>query len=112
MRTFIRWSIAGIPLLAVGYSLYVVLCIGLSLDALRRPGPPRRMMGDLARRRAHPWLVVASLAMLVVSLLVMGVVMWVVQDARQRTFYDIFLASTRTFAWFDVVIAALLSLLF
>ncbi|MBK8935809.1 MAG: hypothetical protein IPM76_26500 [Chloroflexi bacterium] len=109
MRTFIRWSIAGIPLLAVGYSLYVVLCIGLSLDALRRPGPPRRMMGDLARRRAHPWLVVASLAMLVVSLLVMGVVMWVVQDARQRTFYDIFLASTRTFAWFDVVIAALLS---
>ncbi|MBK7175597.1 MAG: hypothetical protein IPH82_00095 [Chloroflexi bacterium] len=67
------------------------------------------MMGDLARRRAHPWLVVASLAMLVVSLLVMGVVMWVVQDARQRTFYDIFLASTRTFAWFDVVIAALLS---
>ena len=109
LRTFIRWSIAGIPLLAVGYSLYVVLCIGLSLDALRRPGPPRRMMGDLARRRAHPWLVVASLAMLVVSLLVMGVVMWVVQDARQRTFYDIFLASTRTFAWFDVVIAALLS---
>lgn len=109
LRTFIRWSIAGIPLLAVGYSLYVVLCIGLSLDALRRPGPPRRMMGDLARRRAHPWLVVASLAMLGVSLLVMGVVMWVVQDARQRTFYDIFLASTRTFAWFDVVIAALLS---
>jgi len=109
LRLFIRWSVAGIPLLAVGYSLYVILCIGLSLDALRRPGPPRRVMGDLARRRAHPWLVAASLAMLVVSLLVTGVVLWVVQDARQRTFFDIYLASTRTFAWFDVIIAALLA---
>ncbi len=109
LRGVIRWSVAGIPLLAVGYSFYVVLCIGLSLDALRRPGPPRRVMGDLARRRAHPWLVVASLAMLAVSFLVMGVVSWVVQDARQRTFYDIFSASTRTFAWLDLIIAALLT---
>ncbi|MCB8982641.1 MAG: hypothetical protein H6659_02345 [Ardenticatenaceae bacterium] len=109
LRLFIRWSVAGIPLLAVGYSIYVVLCIGLSLDALRRPGPPRRVMGDLARRRAHPWMVAASLAMLLVSLLVTSVVLWVVQDARQRTFFDIYLSATRTFAWFDVIIAVLLA---
>ncbi|MBK8986796.1 MAG: hypothetical protein IPM39_12105 [Chloroflexi bacterium] len=109
LRVFIRWSVAGIPLLAVGYSLFIVLCIGLALDALRRPGPPRHVMGDLARRRAHPWLVVASLTMLVVSFMLMGVMAWVVQDARQRTFYDIYLSASTTFAWLDVVVAGLLS---
>ncbi len=39
LRIFIRWSIAGIPFMALAYSGYVVLCIALSLDALRRPGP-------------------------------------------------------------------------
>ena len=47
-----------------------LLCIGLSLDALRRPAPSARVMGDLARRRARPWLVATSLVLLAVSLLV------------------------------------------
>ena len=109
LRLFIRWSIAGIPLLALGYSAYVVLCIGLSLDALRRPEPSQRVMGSLARQRAHPWLAATAVALLIVSLLGGGVMLWVIQDARQRTFLEIYLESTRTIARLDLVIAAIIS---
>jgi hypothetical protein len=90
LRRFMRWSIAGIPLLAGAYSLYVVLCIGLSLDAVGRPGPARRAMGNIARQRARPWLVAASLALLLVSFVVMGAVLWLVQDVQRRTFLRYF----------------------
>ncbi|GAB4151900.1 MAG: histidine kinase [Candidatus Promineifilaceae bacterium] len=109
LRLFIRWSIAGIPLLALGYSGYVILCIGLSLDALRRPGPSARVMGAAARQRARPWLVGAALALLLVSLLVAGVMLWVVQSAQRLSFYDFVLTARRTIAWVDLLIAGIIS---
>ena len=50
-----------------------LLCIGLALDALRRPEPSTRMMGEEARLRARPWLVAVSVALLLASLLVIAV---------------------------------------
>jgi len=49
-------AIGGVPLLLVVYPIYIVLCITLSLDALRRPGPSARVMADrllarIARRQ-------------------------------------------------------------
>ncbi len=44
----------GLPLLIVAYPLYMLLCMILALDTLRRPGPSRRAMGEIARRRAAP----------------------------------------------------------
>ena len=108
LRMFMRWTIAGIPLLAAAYSAYVVLCIGLSLDAVRRPGPSRRAMGNLARQRARPWLMAASLSLLIVSFVVMGTVVWLVQDVQQRTFYDIFLEYSNRFFWIDLFVSALI----
>lgn len=108
LRRFIRFSIAGIPLLAVGYSIYVLLCIALSLDALRQPAASRRVMGMVARRRAQPWLASASLALMVVSLLVTGVMLWIVQDTRQRTFFDIYFESQRTFAILDLLVSGVI----
>lgn len=110
LRLFIRWSVAGIPLLALGYSGYVILCIGLSLDALRRPGPSARIMGAAARQRARPWLVGAALALLLVSLLVAGVMLWVVQSAQRLSFYEFVLTARRTIAWVDLLIAGIISL--
>ena len=107
LRLFVRWSIAGIPLLAVGYSGYVIMCIVLSLDALRRPEPSVRMMGDIARQRARPWLAAVSVILLLVSLLVAGVILWVVQDSRQHTFWDIYRESLTTIATFDLLITIL-----
>jgi signal transduction histidine kinase len=109
LRGFIRYSIAGIPLLAVGYSVYVLLCIGLALDALRQPAASRRVMGVVARRRAQPWLSSASLALLVVSLLVTGVMLWIVQDARQRTFLEIYLEAQLTIAILDLLISSIIA---
>lgn len=108
LRRFIRWSIAGVPLLAVGYSAYVMLCFGLALDALRHPEPSQRVMGKDARQRAHPWLAAASLDLLLVSLLVAGVMLWIVQDVRRRTFFEIYQQHTELIAVLDLTIAGLI----
>ena len=47
-----------------------MLCIGLGLHALYRPGNPDRFMGELASRRARPWLTATSLVTLGLSLVV------------------------------------------
>ena len=52
------------------YLTFTVLCIGLGLHALYRPGSPDRFMGELASRRARPWLTATSLVTLGLSLVV------------------------------------------
>jgi signal transduction histidine kinase len=69
-QPFAQPAVAGVPVLAAAYPAFILLCIALALDVLRHPGPSPRLMGDLARQRARPWLIATSLAMLVVSLLV------------------------------------------
>ena len=62
------FRIGGLPVLALIYPVYSVLCIVLSLSALRHPEASERFMGDLARQRARPWLIAASVVLLGVSL--------------------------------------------
>ncbi|MBN1890749.1 MAG: hypothetical protein JW850_22330 [Thermoflexales bacterium] len=101
-------AISGIPLLILAYPLYIVVCISLSLDALRRPGPSGRVMGDLARRRARPWLVAASIALLLVSLLVGWVMVQVITRAQQHTLF--YADMVTNIAGFDLAIAALIAI--
>lgn len=96
-------EVGGIPLLILVYPLYIMLCTGLSLAALRRPSPSERMMGDLARRRARPWLMVTSVVLLLVSLLVTWVMLWVIQSIHLS-----FEAVTLTIGGFDLVIESLI----
>lgn len=110
IRLYFRWSIAGVPLLALGYSLYIVLCIGLSLDALRRPGPSSRVMGQLARRRARPWLAAASVTLLVVGLLVSGTMAWLAEETQRALFADVYARSAELVAWLDLIIATLIGI--
>lgn len=110
LRRFVRWSVAGVPLLALGYSTYVLLCITLSLDALRRPGPSGRMMGDVARQRARPWLAFATVGLLLVSLAVAAFLLWLVQNGRDRTFFAIYAEATTTFALVDLAISAIIGM--
>jgi signal transduction histidine kinase len=100
-------SFLGIPILILFYPVYILLCTGLSLDALLRPGPTLRVMGHLARQRARPWLIGASVVLLLVSLLVGAVMLWVVLNARQYAF-DFYMA--RTVVWFDLVISLLIAI--
>jgi signal transduction histidine kinase len=101
-------AVAGVPLLIPIYPLYILLCTVLSLDALRRPGPARRVMGDLARARARPWLTAASVALLIVSLLIAWFAGWVVMNARGRALFQVYQAMGRTVGWFDLIIASLI----
>lgn len=110
LRQFVRWSIAGIPLLALGYSSYVILCFGLSLDALRRPGPSTRIMGQLARQRARPWLTAASIVLLLVGLLVAGTISWLVEETHRAPVFEVYARSADTIAWLDLIIASLIGL--
>jgi signal transduction histidine kinase len=103
-------SVAGIPLLTLTFPLYLVLCIGLSLEALRRPGPSGRLLGHLARRRARPWLVATSLLLLAVSLVVAAGMFWVARNAAGRTLYGLFVARLIDVARLDLVLSGLIGL--
>lgn len=109
LRFYIRWSFFGIPMLSLAYSSYVVLCITLSWDALRHPGPSHRAMGALARQRAQPWFAAASVILLVVSLMVAGVVQWLVQQSRFATMISIYFDHREAIAWWDLLIASLIA---
>jgi signal transduction histidine kinase len=76
-------SIGGIPVLMIVYPLYLIMCIGFSLDVLLHPGTPVRLMGQLARQRARPWLLVATSSLLLASLLVGGIIVWGIYNANQ-----------------------------
>lgn len=100
-----------IPLIALGYPLYIVLCIALSLDALRAPGPAMRIMGELARQRARPWLIATSLALLVVGLLVGWAILWLLPLMRlDAGRYILTREILLTLTAFDLVISALVAL--
>ena len=57
-------------LVLVALLLYAGLCVGLGLLALRYPRTSDRFMGDLAFRRARPWLVTTSAVVLALSVVV------------------------------------------
>ena len=99
-------SLEGIPLLILIYPVYILLCISLSVDVLRHPAPSGRIMGDLARRRARPWLVSAALTQIVVSLLVGWVMLWVIRRAHQSIYEP---SMAFTIAEFDLIIASLIA---
>ncbi len=74
----------GLPLLLLLYPLFVLVCVLFSLSALRRPGPISRALAAPARRRARPWLIAASVSVLIVSLLMIDVMIFLVLYARGR----------------------------
>ncbi|MCI0393933.1 MAG: hypothetical protein L0332_15810 [Chloroflexi bacterium] len=108
----VRFAIQGLggtPLLMAGYGVYLLLCFGLSLDALLRPGPTARTMGDLARQRARVWLVVASILWLLVSLLIIAVLLWTLLNVRHQGVYIINEQALLTLTRFDLLIASLIA---
>lgn len=98
-------SVGTTPLIVLVFLLYIVLCICLSLDALRRPEPSARVMGELARERARPWLVGTSISFLLVSFLVAWVMIWVAQLSHS---ISIISRDINTLAIFDLSISILI----
>ncbi|HLV98331.1 MAG TPA: ATP-binding protein [Ktedonobacterales bacterium] len=102
-------TLGGIPVLTLIYPAYSVLCFILALSALHQPAGSQRFMGDLAQRRALPWLIGASFGLLLVSLCVGAVVAWLLEglDAGQISFAS---PATQTLLTaFDIVISTLIA---
>lgn len=106
---FVIRSLGGSTLLGASYAIYLILCVALSLEALLRPGPTARIMGDLARQRARPWLLAATLLFLVVSLLVIAGLSWMLLVVRARDgFYFLGESVLVRLAWLDLVTSLLI----
>lgn len=103
------WMIGPMPMVFVVFPVFIVLCILLSIDALLRPAPSDRLMGELARRRTRPWLIGTAGMLLVVSLLVTGFVWWVVSSTRAGTPMIVKLLTANSAIWFDLLLATLIA---
>ncbi len=102
--------LAGLPIVALVYPLYSTLCIVLSLSALRHPMASERFMGDEARRRARPWLIAASLMLLLVCL-TLGVAVAVFLSRVQSRIFGMnsLVRTVVVLMGFDALISALLA---
>lgn len=93
------------------YPLYSLLSMGAALDALLRPGPVTRETATPARRRARPWLLAASILLLLVSL----VASFGLQRATQTLFRTVDYSTVEdTYIWMvglDIVAAGLIGLI-
>jgi len=101
--------VGGVPLLLAVYPFYIAACIGLSVDVLLHPGPSHRAMGDLARRRARPWLIAAAIVFLLVTLLVSWALVWVVFSSRAQSLAGLYAEVGLTLSLFDGAIALLIA---
>ncbi|MCB0209814.1 MAG: hypothetical protein KDJ52_10805 [Anaerolineae bacterium] len=103
-------QVNGLSLFLVSYPLYIILCLGLALRALRHPLASERLMGDEGRRRARPWLVATTIVMLLVSLLVASVIGWVLVNVTHGSLIRDLPTMGVIIAGFDVVISTLIAL--
>jgi signal transduction histidine kinase len=94
-------SIGGVPVLMFIYPLYLVMCIGFSLDVLLHPGHSVRLMSQLARQRARPWLITATAALLLVSMAVGVSILWALTNANREITPSVFAIALSIF---DLVI--------
>ena len=103
--------LAGLPIVALVYPLYSTLCIVLSLSALRHPMASERFMGDEARRRARPWLIAASLMLLLVCM-TLGVAVAVFLSRVQGRIFGVnsLIRTVVVLMGFDALISALLAI--
>jgi signal transduction histidine kinase len=109
LRELIKTPVFGIPLVALTYPLYVLLCIGLSIDALRSQiAEASSISGNEAFRRSRAQLIAASLVLLVVSILVAVAVVWTISNTREGDYYVLRLDDIRVIAAFDFAIALLI----
>jgi two-component sensor histidine kinase len=106
----VGWQIGGMPLLLLLYPAYVLLCIGLACGALPSdPAPACRLMGDLARERARPWLRRASLGLLAVGIAITLFLLWLLFNATAGAGLRSDFPTTLPVLLFDLLISAIIA---
>ncbi|MBI9047858.1 MAG: hypothetical protein JEZ00_00445 [Anaerolineaceae bacterium] len=87
------------------YALFIIICMALSIYALRTPVPSGRLMGDEARSRALPYLFGATISLFVVSVVIIFVFLWVESEIRYPGFWGV---RINTIAYFDIILNLLI----
>ncbi len=100
-------AVAGIPLIIVLYVAYSLLCYLLPLDLLRRI-PPGPSLEARARQRARPYLVAASVALLLAGILLAWTALWALTTRPAPSLSS--LETERTVLMFDLAVEALVAL--
>jgi len=104
------FRLAGLPVVVLIYPIYSTLCILLALSALRHPTASERFMGDEARRRARPWLIAASLVLLLVTLTLGVAVAVFLGRVQSRLLGPSVVRTLFVLVSFDLLVCALLAL--
>lgn len=97
------------PAVFLVYPAYSLLSITLALWALRHMPASDRFMGNLARLRARPWLIAASLALLAVSLGVGAIALWFLSGLQSGELRSISGATLARLKPYDALIANLIA---
>jgi hypothetical protein len=82
LNLFHMLTLQGTHIIIWMYALFILLCMGLSIYALRFPVPSGRLMGDEARTRALPYLSGATFSLFFVTILVIFTFGWIETELR------------------------------
>ena len=105
---FISPSLGGIPLLVWAYIVYSILCYLLPLDLLRRGEPGELSLAGRSRWLARPWLVAASVAMLMAGAILIWTALWALKTSPLPSLTDP--EAERTVKLFDLAVASLIGI--
>ena len=104
----IKIPVLGIPLVAIAYPLYVMLCVALSVDTLRSQVKLTGRGSDASFRRSRTQLAAATLVLLLVAILVAVAVVWTIRNTREGDYYVLRTDDVAILAAFDFTIALLI----
>ena len=104
-------GLAYVPFLILLYPLGIVVIILLSLDALFHPAPSTRLMGEVARGRARPWLIATTFLLLLVGLSVGATLFYLLQSLNTPDDYieDLILKLTLQLSVIDILLAVVVT---
>jgi signal transduction histidine kinase len=100
-------SLGGIPLLVWAYMAFSILCYLLPLDLLRRREPDDLSLAGRSRAQARPWLVAASVAMLLAGAMLVWTSLWALKTSPLPSLKDPI--DERIVQEFDLAVAALIA---
>ena len=104
-------DISSTSVVFLAYPFFILLCIGLSMDALSRPAPPIRQQGENARERARPWLISAGVLLLIVAGGVSFTIQWVWRNmSGDLTLPELYGNVAPVLAWLDLGLSVLITL--
>ncbi|OQY27917.1 MAG: hypothetical protein B6244_09210 [Candidatus Cloacimonetes bacterium 4572_55] len=106
-QSIFRYHVGIFNVPVTAFSIYLLGCIALSIDLLRKSGRGNAhsdQISDTARQKAGPWLIAASLTLLLVSGFVAWAIFWIKLNAGTQVLPNRDPYIMKTIARFDLII--------